>query len=123
MNALLASKVCDVTGKVAMACARHGCYCPGSLVDLFHGKQQKNVDFAFLQAIQNVDPKQGVLLIYDIACQYFVHLRERIGSHLPDGLTINSAIGSFMFMLTKTNVSFGLQHHLFQAPQFAPVKY
>jgi len=64
MNMLLASKVCDVTGKVSMACARHGCYCPGSLVDLYHGKQQKNVDFALLEAIKNVHPKQGVLLIY-----------------------------------------------------------
>ncbi|KAF9552131.1 hypothetical protein CPC08DRAFT_647294, partial [Agrocybe pediades] len=95
MNALLASKVCDVTGKVAVACARHGCYSPGALVDLYHGEQQKNVDFALLQAIKNVDPDQGVMLIYDIACQYFVHLHERIGHLLPEGLDIDRAIGLF----------------------------
>ena len=85
MNLLLASKACDITGVVGIACARHGCYAPNSLVDLFKGEQQKNVDFAFLNALKstNVIPEQGMLLIYDIACQYFVHFRDRIGIHIP----------------------------------------
>jgi hypothetical protein len=97
MNALLASNVCDIRGLVAIACARHGCYAPQSLVDLFKGEQQKNVDFALLKALisTSVAPEQGVLLIYDIACQYFVHLRERIGNDLPFGLDIDAAIGLF----------------------------
>jgi len=66
-------------------------------VDLFKGEQQKNVDFAFLKALTStgVAPEQGVLLIYDIACQYIVHLQERIGQHLPFGLDIDAAIGLF----------------------------
>ena len=97
VNAFLASKACDRTGLVAIACARHGCYAPNALVDLFRGEQQKNVDFAFLQALKTtrVDPQQGVMLIYDIVCQYIVHLRERIGEHLPDDLVIDQAIGLF----------------------------
>jgi Kyakuja-Dileera-Zisupton transposase len=97
MNALQASKVCDVTGLVSIACARHGCYAPQALVDLFKGEQQKNVDFAFLKALKStgVEPEQGVLLIYDIACQYFVHLQDRIGSELPFGLDVDAAIGLF----------------------------
>ncbi len=97
MNALLASSACDITGKVAFACARHGCYAPNSLVDLFKGEQQKNVDFSFLQALETtrVHPAQGVLLIYDIACQYMVHLRERIGHLLDPGMRIDSGIGLF----------------------------
>jgi hypothetical protein len=97
MNALQASKVCDVTGLVSIACGRHGCYAPQALVDLFKGEQQKNVDFALLKALKStsVTPEQGVLLIYDIACQYFVHLQDRIGSHLPFGLDIDAAIGLF----------------------------
>jgi hypothetical protein len=65
------------------------------LVDLFRGEQQKNIDFAFLQALKitRVDPQQGVMLIYDIVCQYIIYLRERIGAHLPPGLTIDQAIG------------------------------
>lgn len=97
MNALLASSACDITGKVAFACARHGCYAPNSLVDLYKGEQQKNVDFSFMKALKTtrVDAKQGVTIIYDIACQYMVHLRERIGEKLPLGLQIDSAIGLF----------------------------
>ncbi len=97
MNAMLASSACDITGKVAFACARHGCYAPNSLVDLYKGEQQKNVDFAFLKALETtrVTPEQGVMIIYDIACQYMVHLRERIGHRLPAGLAIEGAIGLF----------------------------
>ncbi|KAF8811081.1 hypothetical protein BYT27DRAFT_7221743 [Phlegmacium glaucopus] len=97
MNSLQASKACDVMGVVGIACARHGCYAPNALVDLFKGEQQKNVDFAFLKALTStrVEPEQGVLLIYDIACQYFVHLQDRIGNHLPFGLEVEAAIGLF----------------------------
>jgi Kyakuja-Dileera-Zisupton transposase len=82
---------------VSIACARHGCYAPQALVDLFKGEQQKNVDFAFLRALSStsVAPEQGVLLIYDIACQYSVYLQDRIGNQLPAGLDIDVAIGLF----------------------------
>jgi hypothetical protein len=95
--AMMFSKACDVTGIVAIACARHGCFAPNSVANLFRGEQQKNVDWAFLQALKTtgVDPRQGVMMIYDIACQYSVHLQERIGAYLPDGLKVDSAIGLF----------------------------
>jgi hypothetical protein len=96
-NAMLASKACGRTGVVAIARARHGCYAPNALVDLFRGEQQQNIDFAFLQALKTtrVDLQQGVMLIYDIVCQYIIHILERIGAHLPAGLTIDWAIGLF----------------------------
>ena len=96
-NALLASSSCDITGVVAIACARHGCYAPNSLVDLFKGEQQKNVDYALLRSVTTtaIDPDQGLMLMYDIACQYYVHLFERIGDKLPTGLDIDRAIGLF----------------------------
>ena len=61
------------------------------------GEQQKNVDWAFLESIRttNIHEDQGVLLIYDIACQYFIHLQDRIGHLLPDNLEIDRAIGLF----------------------------
>jgi Kyakuja-Dileera-Zisupton transposase len=97
MNALQSSKACDVTGVVGIACARHGCYAPNALVDLFKGEQQKNVDFGLLKGIisTHVDPEQGLLLYYDIICQYIIYLQERIGSHLPFGLVVEAAIGLF----------------------------
>jgi len=97
MNALQSSKACDITGVVAIACGRHGCYAPNALADLFKGEQQKNVDFCLLRAIisTHVDPDQGLLLIYDIICQYIIYLLERIGTHLPFGLVVEAAIGLF----------------------------
>jgi hypothetical protein len=97
MNALLASKACDITGIIAIACARHGCYAPNSIADLFLGEGQKNIDFGLLRAIllTKVDPDQGLLLIYDIACQYIVHFLLRIGRLLPIGLHVDAAIGLF----------------------------
>lgn len=94
---MLLSKACDLTGVVAIACARHGCFAPNSVANLFRGEQQKNVDWAFLQALKttHVDVSQGAMIIYDIACQYIVHLQARIGHLLPEGLTIDSAIGLF----------------------------
>jgi len=96
-NALCASKSCDVTGIVAIACARHGCFVPNAMVDLFKSEQQKNMDFAFLKVIEilGIDPEQGVLFMYDIVCQYIIHLMERIGYALPAGLQIDRAIGMF----------------------------
>ena len=90
-------KACDITGIVAIACARHGCFAPNSIVDLTQGEQQKNVDWALLESIRTsgVHSEQGMLLIYDIICQYFIHLWDRIGHLIPDGLEIDRAIGLF----------------------------
>ncbi|KXN85432.1 hypothetical protein AN958_11168 [Leucoagaricus sp. SymC.cos] len=69
--AMHGSKACNVTGIVAIACARHGCFVPNAIANLFKGEQQKNINWVLLQALKtsHVNPKQGAVLIYDIACQ------------------------------------------------------
>ena len=96
-NALLLSKACDISGIVACACARHGCFTPNSIVDLYRGEQQKNVDWSLLETIRttNVHPDQGVMFYYDIVCQYWLYLIEQIGHLLPSDLEIDQAIGLF----------------------------
>ena len=91
------SKTCDINGIVAIACPRHGCFAPGSVADLYRGEQQKNVDWVLLQALKysNIDPEQGLLFFYDIACQYSVHFQKRIGRELPIGLDVDFGIGQF----------------------------
>jgi hypothetical protein len=63
-------------------------------VDLLKGEQQKNVDFALIRCLEivGVTVEQGIMLIYDIVCQYIVHLMHRIGNKLPAGLTVERAI-------------------------------
>lgn len=99
------SKACDITGVVAAACARHECFAPNSFVDLFRGEQQKNADWSLLEAIRTtkVDPDQGLMLFYDIICQYILYLMFRIGHLLPNGLEINRAIGLFHVHAHKEN--------------------
>src|SRR6266542_3872708 len=96
-NALHYSKACDISGIVACACAQHGCFAPCSIVDLFRGEQQKNIDWSLLETIRtmNVDPDQGIMFIYDLICSYWVHLDDRIGHLLPSALEIDRAIGLF----------------------------
>ena len=55
------------------------------------------MDFGLLRALTTtgVTKEQGILFIYDIACQYMVHLNEQIGPYLPIGLEIEAAIGLF----------------------------
>ncbi|KAF9489118.1 hypothetical protein BDN71DRAFT_1593642 [Pleurotus eryngii] len=96
-NTLLYAKTCDINGIVAIACLRHGCFAPGSVADLYRGEQQKNVDWVLLQSLKysKMDPEQGLLFFYDIACQYSVHFQQRIGHRLPVGLDMDFAIGQF----------------------------
>jgi hypothetical protein len=95
--AMLQTKACDITGIVAVACARHGCFAPNAVANLSRGEGQKHVDWCLIKACQttNIDPRQGLLFIYDIVCQYSVHLLERVGKFLPVGLIIDFAIGLF----------------------------
>ncbi|KAF8798363.1 hypothetical protein BYT27DRAFT_7264931 [Phlegmacium glaucopus] len=115
-QAMLFSKACDITGIVAVACARHGCFAPNSIVNLFRGEQQKNIDYSFLQTLKttNVNPAQGTMLVYDIACQYFIHLQQRISHLLPAGLHIDRAIGLFHIHGHKDDCFFRY------APSFIP---
>ncbi|PPQ88257.1 hypothetical protein CVT25_005223 [Psilocybe cyanescens] len=96
-NALLLTKACDCTGKVAFACTRHGCFVLNSLAELFKGEQQKNIDYALLQAIKttHIEPEQGLFLIYDIICTWIVYLYDQIGHLLPVGIIIDQAIDLF----------------------------
>jgi hypothetical protein len=94
---MLQSKACDIRGIVAIACARHGCFAPNSVSNLPLGEKQENVDWGLVQTIKttNVDPRQGMMVIYDIVCQYIIYLKERIGHLLPADMIVDAAIGLF----------------------------
>lgn len=64
---------------------------------MYLGEQQKNIDFILLRAIEvlGIDPAQGLFFIYDIVCQYIIHIQNRIGDRLPDNLAIEKAIDLF----------------------------
>jgi len=116
------SKACDITGIVGIACAWHGCFAPNSIVDLFRGEQQKNVDWSFLECIwmTNVDSEQGIMLIYDITSSIFIP-----GSDIScrtDWKLIRRSDSS-MFMATRRNVLTGLHLVLFQEQELSQARH
>ncbi|KAF6752303.1 hypothetical protein DFP72DRAFT_850109 [Ephemerocybe angulata] len=98
-----AKKGYDSTGLVAIACARHGCFAPGGVVDMQKGERQINVDYALCHAIANTGGQStsGVTLAYDINCQYSVNFRKRVNraKHLlslcPITLPMSFVVGLF----------------------------
>jgi hypothetical protein len=91
----------DCTGIGGHACARHGCFAPGSLVNFRKGERQIDMDWSLCQALAttNVGGLSDVLHIYDIACQYFWYLSERIKADpalfVPPHVKLIHAIGLF----------------------------
>ena len=83
----------------AQACARHGCFCPSSVVDFELGERQMCMDYSFSQALKttNTTGIHQVMMIYDIMCIYGIHLRKRFatmkGISLPHRLKLIRAVG------------------------------
>ncbi|KIM35993.1 hypothetical protein M413DRAFT_47570, partial [Hebeloma cylindrosporum] len=91
----------DVTGIVAVACARHGCFAPGSVSDMDKGEKQMIVDWGFCEAVRltRVPVNGKILLYYDIYCQWSVHWPDRLAANsfltLPPGIDVDGGIGLF----------------------------
>ncbi|KAG1720357.1 uncharacterized protein EDB91DRAFT_1013671, partial [Suillus paluster] len=63
------------TGVTATACAWHRCFVPHSVVDFQKGEYHINVDYSICNAINyRSDQFDTSLIIYDIACQWCIHL-------------------------------------------------
>ena len=92
---------CDATGIAAFACARSGAFIPGSVVDFQKGERQVNIDYALCEALKVMGMDDGgkVMVIYDVMCQYHIHLWERIKQNpflsFPQKVELLKAIGLF----------------------------
>ena len=101
MDANVGSSIKDVNGVVTHACARHGCYCPGSIVNLPKGEKQSSVDFSTSETAKttHMENIKLFLQIYDLACIYHVKLPQRFRDAaryltMPD-MILDRAIGMF----------------------------
>ncbi|KAN0138822.1 hypothetical protein V8E53_003210, partial [Lactarius tabidus] len=89
----------DVTGIGVTACC-HGFFVPTSVVDFQKGKRQINMDYSLCKALSyNMESIPVALVMYDIMCQYKVHLKERAERSpelsIPDSLELCTGIGLF----------------------------
>ncbi|TEB12865.1 hypothetical protein FA13DRAFT_1721885 [Coprinellus micaceus] len=91
----------DCTGIMASACARHGCFAPGSVCDMQLGEKQAHGDYSLCQAAKTTRASEtpGVLFAYDVNCQFCVNFRSRVlkGRYLdfPSNLALVFLIGLF----------------------------
>jgi len=71
------------------------------MVDFQKGERQMNMDWSLCEALAstNVSGIDSVLHIYDIGCQYHIHLRDRINTNplleVDDKIKLVEAIGLF----------------------------
>ncbi|KAJ3531229.1 hypothetical protein NMY22_g8249 [Coprinellus aureogranulatus] len=107
----------DSTGIVATACTRHGCFAPGSVVDMQKGEKQANADYSISQAYETTKAGDilGLMLAYDINCQFWVRFRQRFESEFLKGSIPPEAAVLFLIGL------FHVHGHKEEClPRFAP---
>ncbi|KAF8269526.1 hypothetical protein EI94DRAFT_1898635 [Lactarius quietus] len=89
----------DVTGIGATACC-HGFFVPTSVVDFQKGERQVNMDYSLCKALSyNMEDIPVALVMYDIMCQYGVHLSDRVEKSpelsIANSLELWTGIGLF----------------------------
>ncbi|KAI1784147.1 hypothetical protein LXA43DRAFT_1101707 [Ganoderma leucocontextum] len=89
----------EATGIGAAACSRHGFFCPHACVDFQQGERQRNMDYVLNWILAFLNGLTRIVVLYNIMCQYFVHLYDRFSKsphlHMPPGLSISRGIGQF----------------------------
>ncbi|KAG1815381.1 hypothetical protein EV424DRAFT_1473152 [Suillus variegatus] len=88
----------ESTGIGGVACARHSCFVPHSMVDFQKGERQINMDYALCEASRhNMEGITRAVTFYDINCQYNKHFRVRVDRsrflEMAPQLTIIPGIG------------------------------
>ncbi|KAF8221898.1 hypothetical protein L208DRAFT_1325446, partial [Tricholoma matsutake] len=74
---LIKFKNADISGVVAVQCARHGFYMPQGLVDLMKGEVFANTDYALAFALAKCMNNHWIMLSYNIWCQFWINLLKR----------------------------------------------
>ncbi|KIM34598.1 hypothetical protein M413DRAFT_168511, partial [Hebeloma cylindrosporum] len=97
----MGSRVKDVTGVGAHACARHGAYAPGSMVNFQKGEKQANMDYSWSETLKTTHMLgiRRLYHIYDVNCIYMIDIARRFleGARyltMPD-IVVEKAIGMF----------------------------
>ncbi|KAL0569452.1 hypothetical protein V5O48_012511 [Marasmius crinis-equi] len=103
MQNKLKFKGCEITGVVGIECGRHSVFL--AMVDLHKGERFANVDFALARALRqyvsSIVPFQSleaakffgrILMTYDVACVFQVHIRDRFNANFNDLASIIDAM-------------------------------
>ncbi|KAG6825919.1 hypothetical protein H0H92_001861 [Tricholoma furcatifolium] len=79
------------TGVGTIECARHNLKRPSAVGDLQFGERYINMDYLFYASLFRLKLR-SIFVSYDIACQWSIHLRERMLQLDPEFLIFNSQV-------------------------------
>ncbi|KAJ7441809.1 hypothetical protein B0H11DRAFT_2251870 [Mycena galericulata] len=84
-------------------CARHEFVQPNGVGDLQKGERFTNMDYIFALILRHKDPRLRKIISYDIVCQWWLHLLERL-KKLPPLVRITIILEMFRFVIPKMHI-------------------
>ncbi|KAJ7223218.1 hypothetical protein GGX14DRAFT_532116 [Mycena pura] len=91
------------TGVGMGVCARHEFVQPNGVGDLQRGERFANMDYIFASILRHLDPRLRKIVSYDIVCQWWKNLMERL-LLLPPLVRFNLVLQLFRFVVPKMHI-------------------
>ncbi|KAJ7188443.1 hypothetical protein C8R46DRAFT_1205599 [Mycena filopes] len=93
----------STTGVGMGVCARHEFVQPNGVGDLQKGERFANMDYIFASILRHKDPKVRKIVSYDILCQWWKWLLERL-QKLPNLIRVSIILQLFRFVIPKMHI-------------------
>ncbi|KAJ7797034.1 hypothetical protein B0H14DRAFT_3093238 [Mycena olivaceomarginata] len=93
----------STTGVGMGVCARHEFVQPNGVGDLQKGERFTNMDYIFGSILHHKDPRLRKIISYDIVCQWWKFLLERM-ANLPPLVCITIILRLFRFVIPKMHI-------------------
>ncbi|KAG1844382.1 hypothetical protein F4604DRAFT_1596194 [Suillus subluteus] len=100
-----ASKGLTATGVGSIVCARHDMRLANGVGDLQKGEKYINMDYIVFSALSTLSTAPIVNFSYDIACQWYKKLWQRVSTALPLQLQPNRTQTTFNFFVPKFHIA------------------
>ncbi|KAG9218105.1 hypothetical protein CCMSSC00406_0010126 [Pleurotus cornucopiae] len=97
------------TGVCLGVCARHEFIQPNGAADLQVGERYANMDYAFASLMRHHKPEVGIVVSYDIACQWSKSILERL-KKLPSLVRLNLIAQLIRFAVPKLHIHSHTRH-------------
>ncbi|KAJ7053250.1 hypothetical protein C8F01DRAFT_1260914 [Mycena amicta] len=93
----------STTGVGMCVCARHEFVQANGVGDLQKGERYANIDWIFASVLRHISRLLELLVSYDIACQWWKHLLERL-KQLPPLVRLNILLKMITFVIPKMHI-------------------
>ncbi|KAJ7194873.1 hypothetical protein GGX14DRAFT_333182, partial [Mycena pura] len=91
------------TGVGMGVCACHEFVQPNGVGDLQRGERFANMDYIFASLLRHLHPRLRKILSYDIVCQWWINLKERL-LLLPPLMRLNLVLELYRFVVPKMHI-------------------